>query len=54
VDLSDFTAFASSYGKSVGDPGYDECADLDPPGGDGTVDLSDFTTFATGYGVPCP
>jgi hypothetical protein len=54
VDVSDFGAFAASFGKSVGSPGYNPCADLSPPGGDGTVDVSDFGAFATQFGKPCP
>jgi hypothetical protein len=54
VDLTDFTVFASAYNTILGDPDYEACADLDPPGGDGVVDLTDFTVFATQYNQPCP
>jgi hypothetical protein len=54
VDLTDFSAFAAAYGTTLGDPNYNPCADIDPPGGDGAIDLTDFSAFASQYGQPCP
>lgn len=46
VDYGDFLAFAASYLKSSGQPGYDREADFDC---DGDVDYDDFLTFAANY-----
>jgi len=43
VDLSDFVAFAASYGLSLGDVGYDGRCDLDASDG---VGILDFVIFA--------
>jgi hypothetical protein len=55
VNVSDFTLFAAAYGSSVGDPNYNVCADLSPPGApNGVINVSDFTVFTGQYGQPCP
>ena len=43
VDLSDFLAFAGTFGSRLGDSSYDARMDLD---GSGAIDLSDFVAFA--------
>ena len=47
VDYKDLGIFAATYGKSVGDPGYDARADLY---GDGTIDYKDLGILAAHYG----
>jgi hypothetical protein len=49
VDFSDFLAFASGFGKSLGDAGYDPALDLDK---DGEVGFTDFLAFAGVFGTP--
>jgi hypothetical protein len=51
VNVTDFTQFAASYGKSLGQPGYNVCADLDK---NNVVNVTDFTLFAAQFGKPCP
>ena len=47
VGFSDFLLFASAFGLSQGDAGYDARFDLD---GDGTVGFGDFLIFAGSFG----
>ncbi len=47
VDFTDFVRFATEFGFSHGDAGYDARYDLD---GDGTVGFSDFLIFAKAFG----
>ncbi len=47
VGISDFLLFATQFGLSRGDAGYDARFDLD---GNGTVGISDFLIFATAFG----
>ena len=47
VGFSDFLQFASQFGLSQGDAGYDARFDLD---GDGAVGFSDFLIFAGSFG----
>jgi hypothetical protein len=55
VNVSDFTLFAAAFGSSVGDPEYNVCADLSPPGSpNGVINVSDFTLFTGQFGQPCP
>ena len=49
VDIDDFYLFADSYGKSDGQAGYNECANLDHEGDD--CDIDDFYIFADNYGT---
>ncbi|MDE3000873.1 MAG: leucine-rich repeat domain-containing protein [Gemmatimonadota bacterium] len=51
VSLSDFLAFAGSFGSSQGDARYEARFDLD---GDGAVALSDFLIFAGAFGSEVP
>lgn len=50
VNLSDLTAFLSSFGLCQGDPGFSATADLD---GNGCVNLSDLTLFLSNFGNTC-
>ncbi|MDE3260116.1 MAG: hypothetical protein OYM47_19970 [Gemmatimonadota bacterium] len=47
VDFSDFTQFASKFGRSEGDDGYEARFDLN---GDGEIGFSDFVVFSQHYG----
>ena len=47
VNLTDFSLLAATFGKQVGDGGYDERADFN---GDGIVNLLDFSLLATNFG----
>lgn len=47
VDFSDFTQFASKFGRSEGDDGYEARFDLN---GDGEIGFSDFLVFSQHYG----
>lgn len=47
VDSLDFNILKVSFGKSVGDPGYDPRADLN---GDGIVDALDFNWLKINFG----
>lgn len=47
VDYSDFAQFASKFGRSEGDDGYDSIFDLN---GDGEIGFSDFVVFSQNYG----
>ncbi|MCA9242381.1 MAG: hypothetical protein KDA32_00390 [Phycisphaerales bacterium] len=51
VDLSDLARLIASFGRSVGDPGYDPVPDFDDSG---TVDLSDLALLLSLFGLPCP
>ncbi|MCA9242380.1 MAG: hypothetical protein KDA32_00385 [Phycisphaerales bacterium] len=51
VDLSDLARLIASFGRSVGDPGYDPVPDFD---NSGTVDLSDLALLLSLFGLPCP
>lgn len=51
VDLSDFLAFASMFGTSSGEAGYDARGDFD---NDGSINLSDFLAFAITFGATYP
>jgi hypothetical protein len=48
VDLSDFLLFASKFGKSSGQAGFDSSMDLN---GGNRIDLADFLIFASNFGV---
>jgi hypothetical protein len=49
---TDFGAFASTYLKGEGDPGYNPLADCDC---NGVINPTDFGCFASGYlTTPCP
>jgi hypothetical protein len=50
-NVADFTLFASAFGTSEGQPGYNAEADLN---GDTRVNVTDFTLFASVYGTDCP
>ena len=47
VGFSDFTQFASKFGRSEGDDGYEAGFDLN---GDGEIGFSDFVVFSQHYG----
>lgn len=47
VDLSDFSQFASKFGRSEGDDGYEARFDLN---GDGEIGFSDFVSFSQNFG----
>ncbi len=47
VDVFDFGEFATAFGTSLGDPGYNAAADLD---GDDDVDVFDFGVFGPDFG----
>jgi Ca2+-binding EF-hand superfamily protein len=47
VDYDDLLIFAASYGKSLGESGFDERADLN---GDGKVNYQDLVILAANYG----
>lgn len=51
VDVSDLVVFASHFGLSAGDAGYDGSYDLT---GDGSVDVSDLVMFASVFGTTSP
>lgn len=51
VDYEDFFAFASAFGTSRGDPGFESAFDLD---GDGRVGFGDFFLFASIFGTILP
>lgn len=48
VGFGDFLQFASAFGKSQGDDGYDGRFDLD---GDNSIGFGDFLQFATAFGT---
>jgi hypothetical protein len=48
VNVTDFTLLKNSFGKSVGDPGYDGRADLD---GNNTVNVVDFNLLKGNFGI---
>ena len=48
VDTVDLLTLASTWGKVVGDPGYDARADLN---GDNAVDVVDLLTLADSWGL---
>jgi hypothetical protein len=47
VDVSDFNILKGSFGKTNGDPGYDDRADFT---GDQTVSILDFTWLKSNFG----
>ena len=47
VSTIDFSILRSSYGKTSGDPGYDDRADFD---GNNTVNIGDFNLLRTNFG----
>ncbi len=47
VDLLDFSILRTTYGRCIGDAGYDGRADLN---GDGCVDILDFSMLRTNFG----
>ena len=49
VDIGDFLLFASKFGLSEGDAGFEAKYDLD---GNGIVGISDFLIFTQGFGKP--
>jgi len=51
VDFSDFLAFASGFGKSAGDEGFDAALDLD---GSARIDFADFLLFVDVFGDLVP
>lgn len=48
ITLPDFSLLASSFGKAMGDSGYDARADFN---GDNQVTLTDFSLLASNYGL---
>lgn len=55
VNVTDFTEFGAAYLSAVGDPNYNVCADLSPPGNpDGYINVTDATVFISQYLEPCP
>lgn len=48
VDAADVLILSDSWGKSVGEPGYDPAANIN---GDGRVDVSDLLLLAANYGI---
>jgi hypothetical protein len=48
VGISDFTILQATYGKSLGNTGYDQRADFD---GNNTVGISDFTLLKNSFGL---
>lgn len=48
VNTSDFTILKNTFGKSIGQPGYDDRADFT---GDQAVNASDFTVLKTNFGM---
>jgi hypothetical protein len=48
VESTDFTILKSSFGKSVGQPGYDDRADFT---GDQVVNATDFTLLKNNFGT---
>ncbi len=51
VDIVDFSVFVQSFGKKVGDTGYDARGDLN---GDQHVDIVDFSVLVNLFGTRCP
>ena len=49
TDILDFTAFASAFGTTLGDPAFDPAADYDD---NGAIDVFDFTIFIGDFGCP--
>jgi hypothetical protein len=47
VNIADFNILRSSFGKSVGDPGYDDRADFN---GDNAVNIADFNLLRANFG----
>jgi len=47
VDISDFSFYGQSYGKSIEDEMYNDCFDFN---GDQEINLSDFSMFGSHYG----
>ena len=47
ISASDFNILRASFGKGLGDPGYDPRADFD---NDNTVGASDFNLLKSNYG----
>jgi hypothetical protein len=47
IALVDFSLTRNSFGKSIGDPGYDPRADFN---GDDAVNVSDFSLLRNNYG----
>lgn len=48
VGIADFALISTSYGKFVGDPGYDDRADLNC---DGEVGIADYAIMSSAYGT---
>jgi hypothetical protein len=48
VTTSDFNIMKSTFGKGLGDPGYDDRADFN---GDNRVNTSDFTLLKGNFGM---
>jgi hypothetical protein len=48
VAAQDFTIMKNTFGKSIGDPGYDGRADFN---GDGLVNIADFTLLKVNFGT---
>lgn len=51
VDIVDFSVMVYSFGKRLGDAGFDSRADLN---GDNVVDIVDFSVLVTLFGTRCP
>ena len=47
IDIADFAILSRSFGRSFGDPGYDDRADLN---GDHTIDMSDLNFLRNNFG----
>jgi hypothetical protein len=48
VNVTDFTLLKNSFGKSLGDPGYDARADFT---GDNSVSVTDFNLLKANFGI---
>lgn len=48
VNIIDFTIMKATFGKSVGDPGYDDRADFN---GDQVVSIADFNLMKLNFGL---
>src|SRR5207253_3867496 len=51
VNVTDFGILRSTFGKTLGDPGYDGRADFT---GDNTVNVTDFSILRSNFGVAGP
>src|SRR5207253_6895657 len=47
INVSDFSILKNTFGKTIGDPGYDDRADFT---GDNTVNVTDFNLMKVNFG----